>query len=343
VTGHLDQSVLTTALANPICTEVPLDSAQVIIDAHHHLYDRPGHRYLLDEFRKDLDTGHNVKATVYVQARERYRQTGPEALRPVGETEFAHEIAEETSRYDFGNARVCAGIVGFANLLLGQDVAQVLESHIGAGGGRFRGIRQIAAWDVDRAILNPAYPTTADMLESDAFLTGFAQLAPMGLSFDAWVFFHQLPRLTQLARRFPETSIIVDHCGGVLGTAGYEGQREAVFSAWLSAMRELAKCPNVSIKLSGLGMRLSNFKYRTDSQAPNSEDLARSWKPWMQTCIELFGPSRCMFASNFPVDKACYGYSTGWNAMQRVCAGASPEDIDYLFFGTAARTYKIDV
>jgi L-fuconolactonase len=328
--------------ARTVCAEKPLDSLQVIIDAHHHLYDRPGHRYLLDEFYEDLKTGHNVQATVFVQARAMYRQSGPEALRPVGETEFAQEIACEALRDPSSNVRVCAGIVGFADLSLGSDVLPVLENHVSAGGGRFRGIRHITAWDADSALLNPAYPSTSDMLQSVEFRAGFAQLAPMGLSFDAWVFFHQLPLLTDLARQFPETSIIVDHCGGVLGAGRYEGQHESVFSAWSSALNELAGCPNVSIKLSGLGMRLSNLDYGTDSSAPDSADLARTWKPWMETCIELFGPTRCMFASNFPVDKTCYGYATGWNAMQRICEGATSAERDELFFGTAARTYRID-
>jgi L-fuconolactonase len=288
-----------------------------------------------------------VRATVFVQARAMYRATGAEEMRPVGETEFANGIAAQSASSRYGEARICAGIVGYADLRLGDRVQPVLEAHVRAAGGtrseggRFCGIRHIAAWDPDPAILNPAYPTTEDMLDSAEFRAGFAHLAPLGLSYDAWMYFHQIPRLVALARNFPETLIVLDHCGGILGVGRYAGHRDEVFTNWSNALRELAACPNVMIKLGGLGMPLSGFGFGMQELAASSIELAEAWRPWMETCIDTFGSRRCMFESNFPADKVCYGYGVGWNAMKRVAAGASDDEKDDLFWRSAARFYRL--
>ncbi len=324
--------------------EEALDPGQKIIDPHHHLWDRPGWRYLLDEFLADLRSGHDVRATVYVQARAMHRADGPEAMRPVGETEFANGIAAMSASGAYGPVRVCAGIVGFADLRLGDAVRPVLEAHLAAAGGpegRFRGIRHIATWDPDPAMLNPAYTPAEDMLDSAAFRAGFAHLAPLGLSFDAWLYFHQIPRLTALARAFPATPIVLDHCGGILGIGRYAGRRDEVFAAWSASLRALAACPNVMVKLGGLGMRLPGFGFEARPRAPSSAELAEAWRPWMETCIEAFGTARCMFESNFPVDKGGHGYAIGWNAMKRIAAGAGAEERADLFWRSAARFYRL--
>ena len=327
--------------------EEPLDPAQSIVDSHHHLYHRTGLRYLLDEFLADLAHGHNIEATVFVQARAMYRATGSDEMRPVGETEFANGIAAQSASGLYGKARICAGIVGYANLQLGNMVRPVLEAHIRAAGGtaseggRFRGIRHIAAWDPDPAALNPAYPTTEAMLDSAEFRAGFAHLLPLRLSYDAWLYFHQIPRLTALARDFPDTPIVLNHCGGVLGIGRYAGRREEVSTIWSHALRELARCPNVMVKLGGLGMHLSGLGFETRTVAASSLELSEAWRPWMETCIELFGPSRCMFESNFPADKASYAYGVGWNAMKRIAAGASAHEKDDLFWRSADRFYRL--
>jgi predicted TIM-barrel fold metal-dependent hydrolase len=327
--------------------EKPLDPGQLIVDAHHHLFDRPGLRYLLHEFLTDLRSGHNVRATVFVQARAMLRADGPEAMKPIGETEFANGVAATCIRSRCG---VCvgAGIVAFADLWLGDTVRPVLEAHVLAGGGlvsmggRLRGIRHIAAWDPDPRMLNPAYPTSDDMLESTVFRAGFAHLALLGLSYDAWLYFHQIPRLTALARAFPDTPIVLNHCGGVLGIGRYAGRRHEVFTKWSGALRDLATCPNVMVKLGGLGMRLSGFGFETWKQPPSSTELADAWRPWMESCIETFGAARCMFESNFPADKGSYSYAAGWNAMKRIAADASPEEKADLFWRSAARFYRLD-
>jgi len=318
-----------------------LDPAQLIIDPHHHLWDRPGWRYLHDEFLADLQSGHNVKATVYVQARSMHRATGPEALKPVGETEFVTGIAAMFASGIYGDIAANAGIVGYADLTLGEAVQPVLEAHIAAAGGRFRGIRHIATWDPDPAMLNPAYTPAEDMMESSAFRAGFAALGRNGLSFDAWIYFHQIPRLASLARAFPEIPIVLDHCGGILGIGPYAGKGEEVFATWSRHMAELAQCPNVMVKLGGLGMRLPGFGLEAGAIAPSSDELAGHWRPWMERCIELFGTSRCMFESNFPVDKGGYGYAVGWNAFKRIAVGASAEEKADLFWRTAARFYRL--
>lgn len=306
----------------------------LIVDAHHHLFDRPGNVYLVEAFAQDLASGHNVVATVYVQARTAYLANGDERYRPVGETSFAAKAAQ--------SGRICTAIVAFADLGLGIEVGPVLDAHLAAAGGRLRGVRQIATWDKCAGLLNPAYPTTSNMLASEEFRAGFAQLGSRGLSFDAWIFFHQIPLLTDLAQAFPEVSIILDHCGGILGIGPYRGQRDQIFAEWRRSMTMLAKCPNVCVKLGGLGMNLNGFGFESQDHAPSSETLAVAWRPYFETCITLFGTDRCMFESNFPVDKGSYSYANGWNAMKRIVEHATAAEVKQLFETTAKRAYQLD-
>jgi predicted TIM-barrel fold metal-dependent hydrolase len=322
--------------------EEAIDPAQPIIDPHHHLWDRPGWRYLLDEILADLRSGHDIRATVHVQARSMYRADAPAALAPVGETEFVNGIAAMSASGQYGKVRIAAGIVGFADLRLGAAVREVLEAHIAVAGGatgRFRGIRHITTWDPDPVTLNPANAAPEGMMDSAEFRAGFAELGKLGLSYDAWLHFHQIPRLTALARAFPDTPIVLNHCGGVLGIGRYT--RETTFPIWLAAVRDLAACPNVMVKLGGLGMRLPGFGFEARDHAPSSAELAEAWKPWMMTLIETFGSARCMFESNFPVDKGGFAYGVGWNAMKRLAAGASASEKADLFWRSAQRFYRL--
>lgn len=320
---------------------------QLIIDSHHHLYGRPGATYLFDDYLSDLRTGHNIIATVFVQARSNYHLELPEAMQPVGETAFAASTADRFAGHRFGDIRMCAGIVGYADLLLGDAVRPVLEAHLAAIAtatkqrSRFCGIRHIAAWDPDPAMLNPAYPTTKTMLLESAFREGFAHLEPLGMSFDAWIYYHQIPYLTSLADEFPSVPIALNHCGGVLGIGRYAGRRDELFATWKTALQELAARPNVTLKISGLGMRLSGFGFENHSSAPSSIELARAWRPWVVTCIETFGTERCMFGSNFPVDKGSCSYPVAWNAFKRLATDFSVDERNNLFWRNAARFYKL--
>jgi len=338
----------------PICEawlatqeEEPLDPAIPIVDSHHHLYDRPNCRYLLEELLRDIDTGHNVRATVIVQARSMLRADAPPELQPLGETEFANGIAAMSASGIYGETRVCAGIVGFADLTLGDSIRPILERHISlaggsvAEGGRFRGVRQSLTWDADASLMNPLYAISEHMMASREFRAGFAHLAALGLSFEGWVFFPQIGELAALARAFPETPIVLNHCGGIVRIAGYVSRHAEVFERWRRGITELARCPNVMVKLSGLGMKLGGFGFEDCERAPGSKDLAQSWRPWIETCTDAFGASRCMYGSNFPVDKGSYAYGIGLNALKRLTAQASPSEKADIFWRSAKKFYRL--
>ena len=310
-----------------------------IVDPHHHLWDRPGWRYLLDELLADLNSGHKIVATVFLQCRAMHRASGPDAMRPVGETEFVNGVAAMSASGGFGPTEVCAGIVGHADLLLGAAVQPVLEAHIHAGGGRFRGIRHSNAWDA--SVQRPANAPQPGLLAAPEFRAGFAQLAPLGLSFDAWMYHPQIDELIDLARAFPDTPFVLNHVGGPLGTGVYAGQRDAVFARWSASIRELATCPNVSVKLGGLGMPFTNLGLHDGPEPPTSERLAATSRPYFETCIEAFGASRGMFESNFPVDKESFSYAVYWNACKRLAQAASATEKTDLFSGSAARFYRL--
>jgi predicted TIM-barrel fold metal-dependent hydrolase len=313
-----------------------------IIDPHHHLWDRPGWRYLLDELLTDTGSGHNIVATVYVQARSMLRASGPQELRPVGETEFVNGVAAMSASGGYGNTRACAAIVGHADLALGARVESVLASHLRAGGDRFRGIRHITAWDADSSLLNPNYSPPPRLLAEPRFREGLAVLGRLGLSFDAWLYHPQLGELTELAQAVPQTKIVLNHVGGPIGTGAYAGKHAQVFPGWAASIKALAACPNVHVKLGGLGMRLGGFGFHLAAEPPSSEALAAKWRPYIETCITAFGASRAMFESNFPVDKGSYSYPVFWNACKLLAKDASRAEKADLFAGTAARFYRID-
>jgi len=314
-----------------------------IVDPHHHLWDRPGWRYLLDELMADTNSGHNVLATVFVQARAMLRASGPAELRHVGETEFVNGAAAMSASGIYGKTRHCAGIVGHADLTLGSRVEPVLEAHLRAGGDRFRGIRHSSAWDRDERVRNPAYNPPPGLLGDAAFREGFAVLSRLGLSYDAWLYHPQIDELTALARAFPETKIVLDHVGGPIGIRGYAGKRDEVFASWKASIEALAGCGNVHVKLGGLGMRIGGFSFHEEPEPPSSDTLAQAWRPYLETSIEAFGPSRAMFESNYPVDKGSYSYPVFWNACKLIAKGASASEKTDLFAGTAARFYRLDL
>jgi predicted TIM-barrel fold metal-dependent hydrolase len=242
-----------------------------------------------------------------------------------------------------GDLRAGAGIVGSADLRIGAAVEDVLRSHIGAGHGRFRGIRNSASYDPDPGVLGPLAGREPGLYLDAKFREGFKVLHGLGLSFDAWLLEPQLPELIDLARAFPETSIVLDHVGTPLGIASYRGKRGERFSVWRDNILKLSKCENAVVKLGGLAMCFPGFESFMSTPPASSEVLAEEWKPYIETCIEAFGPRRCMFESNFPVDIGSCSYAMLWNALKRLSAGYSADEKSALFSGTAKRVYRLQL
>ena len=314
-----------------------------IIDAHHHLWDRQGGRYLLEELTDDIATGHNIVATVYVDCRSMYRAGGAEAFKPVGEVEFANGVAAQSASGGYGSCQVNTAIVSHVNLLLGDEAKAVLEAQIRAGNGRYRGIRHSSAWDADPAVAGAYATRPKGLLADPQFRKGFACLGPLGLTFDAWLFHPQIPELADLARAFPNQRIIMDHCGGPVGLGVYANRRDEIFKIWKASVQDIAKCQNVVVKLGGLAMMLLGYDFHARPKPVSSEELAKAWKRYMETCIEAFGPNRCMFESNFPPDKGQCSYQVIWNALKRIAGPYSEAEKNRMFEGTAAEVYKISL
>lgn len=326
-------------LARALPEEI-LDPDLEIVDAHHHLWDRPAFRYLIHEFLADLGSGHRISATVFADAGVMYRANGPEILKPVGETEFVAGIAAMSDSGDYGPTRICEGIVGRADIAAGGAVDEALERHIAAAGGRFRGVRQSGARDVDPRVMAPT-DVPPHLYVQPGFVEGAKALAARGLVFDAWVFHPQLPDVVGLADAVPDLTVIVDHTGGPIGYGPYAADWEGMVASWKRSMAALAERPNTILKLGGLTARLGAFNYLDEPAPLTSQRLAELWRPFLLTGIELFGADRCMFESNFPVDKMGVSYPSLWNAFKRVVSGASPDEKQALFNGTARRVYRL--
>jgi len=325
--------------------EAPLEPDLPICDPHHHLWDlQPGRvapRYLLDEILADAGAGHNVVSTVFIECGAMFKPDGPEALRPVGETEFVNGVAAMSASGLYGKTRVAAGIIGTADLRLGDAVADVLDAQIAAGGGRFRGIRRAGAWDADPAVPpHRTQPGPGQFLRDD-FRAGFKHLAPRRLTFEAWCYHRQIPDVTTLARAFAGTTIILNHFGGPLGVGPYAGKADEVYAQWRTSISELATCPNVVVKLGGINMEMNGFGWHVRSRPPGSQELMEATRRYYELAIEKFGVNRCMFESNFPVDKASCSYTVLWNSFKRLTAKSSAAEKAALFHDTAARIYRL--
>ncbi|MBV2218763.1 MAG: amidohydrolase family protein [Diaphorobacter sp.] len=319
--------------------EAPLEPELPIIDPHHHLSDSLWGGYLQDDLLADLGAGHRIESTVFIQVGFGYRADGPEHLRPVGETERVVAIARQTDAAQAGT-RVCEGIVGFADLALGARVEETLAAHLQAAAGRFRGIRCHAAAHAQFQY-GVMHAPPLHLYMDPKFREGYATLPRFGLTFDSWAYHTQLDELCDLARAFPDIPVVIDHIGVPLGVGPYVGQRDAVFAEWKRLLQKIAALPNVCIKLGGLGMSVFGFGFHLAGRPPTSEELAQAWSPYILTCIEIFGPSRCMFESNFPVDKGTCSYPVLWNTFKRITAGMSQDEKRQLYRDTAARFYRL--
>ena len=310
-----------------------------ICDPHHHMWDRPDNRYMLDNLLADTESGHNIVSTVFIECSSEYRTYGPRGTRPLGETEFVESVAVQHT--NSGNkTAVHAGIVGFADMMLGAEVSSVLEAHIAISPDRFRGIRHASAWDADQSFVSYKSPVEG-LLYDSKFREGYAKLEEYGLSFDAWLYHPQLGDLLDLAKSFPATTIVLDHIGGPLGKGPYAGRKEEIFENWKKGIASLADIPNVVVKLGGLGMPNYGNEWHERDVPPGSVELAETMKPFFDHCIEKLGADRCMFESNFPVDKVSYSYNVMWNAFKRVSEGYSETERASLFHDTATRVYRI--
>lgn len=330
------------AAAATTTDEKPIEPHLPIVDCHHHLhaYRTPqlGQTpYLPTDFARDIaDSGHNVVQSIFVECSIMYRPDGPAELRSLGETEYVGAVSREAAAGRYGPCRIAAAMVGRVDLTQGAKVPALLELHVSAAGGCLRGVRNSIAWDAHPPLA--AMGLRRDLLDDPAFRQGFAELAPLGLSFDIWLFHPQIADLTRLARAFPGTTIILNHLGSPLGIGPYADRMEMVFEDWKAAMADLARSPKVIVKLGGLGP----FWRRTQGEGRSgSRQLAAAWRPYIETAISLFGVDRCMFESNWSANASVGSYGAHWNAFKRITSGCSADEKAALYSGTSQRIYRL--
>ncbi|HWD59746.1 MAG TPA: amidohydrolase family protein [Stellaceae bacterium] len=324
-------------------TEEILEPGLPIVDPHHHLWERPGYRYLFPDLLADVGSGHNIHATMFEQAGSMYRADGPEELKSLGETEFVCGVAAMSASGKYGPTRCVAGVVGYVDLRLGSRAKGLLERHIAVSDGRIRGIRNGSTWSDDPTLKVFGGAAPQGLLLDKSFREGFAALTALGLTFDAWLFQTQLSEVVDLARAFPQAAIVLNHVGGPVAIGPYAGKRDEAFAVWRARIQEIASFPNTYVKLGGLGMKMIGFDFVEKPEPPSSQDLAKAWRPYIETCIAAFGPQRAMFESNFPVDKGSCSYQVLWNAFKRIAGGYSADEKTALFSGAAKKAYGLDV
>lgn len=342
-------------------TEEIIEPDLPIIDPHHHLWDlrplvpsfpEPHHPfidavagaayYTFDELYEDTHSGHNIVGTVFMECGAFYDAARDDAMKPVGEVEFVNGVAAQGASGLYGDYRPCAAIMGHADMHLGDGVKPVLEALQAAGGERFKGVRQTAAWDADPDVLGSPFPRVEKRYVADDFREGFKAFTEFGLVFDAWLLEPQLGDFLDLAKAYPDQQFVLDHCGTPLNIASYHGKLHEHFDRWRHSIHAIAECENVTIKLGGLAMAFCGLPDKGPAAGFNSEDLAAMWRPYIETCIEAFGADRAMFESNYPVDRWGASYPVLWNAFKRLAIGASDDEKHKLFAGTAARIYGIE-
>jgi len=316
-----------------------------ICDPHHHFWDLrpqsiPYQRYLLHELNADIYSGHNVRSTAFVEARSMYRSTGPEELRPVGEVEFVQGLAAASNSGVYGPSRAAAAIVGHADLKLGAKVEAVLEELQAASPNRFKGIRHNVTWNTDPSWDNRE---TEGILANSQFRDGAKVLADRGLSLDMMQSFPQMPEIADFAKAVPNLTIILNHIGGLSRSGIYNNKDDEVIPVWREGIAAVAACPNVVVKLGGLGMPRIGFGWHAREVPIGSEELAEAMSPWLTYCIEQFGPNRCMFESNFPPDKVSFSYNVMYNAFKIMSGSYSSTERAAMLHDTAVRVYRIDV
>ena len=320
--------------------EEPIDPDREIVDPHHHLWNRNGSVYELDQLWSDTAAGHNVTQTVFIECRASYREDGPEHLRPVGETEYVAAIAD-ASDADPSKASI-AGIVAHADLRLPlEQLDKVLDAHEAASGGRFRGIRHAGAFEPQAEALAIPGRGPAALYADPDFRRGVAHLGTRGLTYDTWNYHHQIPAFRDLAEACPDTTMVLDHFGTPLGVGQYEGQRAEIFARWKDDIAAVAQCPNVAAKLGGMAMPDNGYGWHECESPPTSDEFVEVQAGWYHHTIGCFGAERCMFESNFPVDRVSIGYGVLWNGLKKIAADYDEAAREAMFSGTARRIYRL--
>ena len=323
--------------------EAPIDPNRAIVDAHHHLWEYPGSVYRAPELLADLTGSHNVVWTVFVECLSKYDQERAEHLRPVGETEFVRSEATALATAAGEGGPRLGAIVGHADMMLGTDVQEVLEAHVEAGGGLFRGIRHATTWDASDQIGAGHSQPFPEMMRTPEFQAGVRTLAGMDLSFDAWMLHPQLDELCELADAVPEVDIVLEHLGGPLGVGPYADDRIAARADWRAGLARVAERSNVTLKIGGIGLdAYFGMGWAAQESPPGSEEVAAYWADDLRYCVDTFGPDRSMVESNFPVDRASLPYPVLWNALQIICSGYTDAEQDQIFSGTAIDVYRLD-
>jgi L-fuconolactonase len=325
-------------------TEDIIDPERPIVDPHHHLgsgWKMKIPDYLLEDLWGDTGSGHKIEKTVFIECGTNYRETGPDHLKPVGETEFVADIAVQSASA-ISDKAVIAGIVSHADLTLGEALDEVLEAHEAAGKSLFRGLRHAGAHHPhpEEAFIAGKHPS--GLFLDEAFQAGVRLLGQRGYTYESWHYHTQLRDFYTLAKAAPETTIILDHFGTPLGTKSFRKQREAIFQQWQADIVTLAECPNVYAKLGGLAMPDNGFGWHEAAKPATSDELVAAQKRYYLYTIECFGVDRCMFESNFPVDKLSISYAVLWNAFKKIVANFSEDEKHALFYGTAAKLYRLE-
>lgn len=322
-----------------------VDPEREIIDPHHHMWRTSGLPvYLLEDLWGDTESGHNIVKTVFMECGAEYRTDGPEHLRVVGETEFVRDAAFASRGQ--GRAEI-AGIVAHADLTQDEtQLREVLAAHEEAGQGLFRGIRHGGAHDPHKADPDKALrwldaTPHPDLFRQAGFRRGVALLGELGYTYDSWHYHFQNADYADLAQAVPGTTIVLDHFGTPCGVGSYAGKMTDVLAGWKADISRMAQCKNVVVKIGGLAMPVNGFGWHEQAVPPSSDEVVAAHREYYLHTIEAFGPSRCMFESNFPVDKLSMSYVVYWNAMKKIAAEFSATEQHDLFYGTAARVYRV--
>ena len=333
------QEWLNQLIEDPILPNIP------IIDPHHHLWDVGFGRYYIEELLEDINSsGHNILSTVYIMSSSNtkiYSKDGLEEFKPLTEIEFATSEGKRADLIPNNKVKVNASIVGSVDLTYGNKLQPVLEKAVNISEGRLKGIRMLLASHTDPRISSGAVKSDLGLMLHPNFIDGAKCIQDANLSLDFWIYHTQLNEMEKIARALPDLTIILNHIGGPIHLGEYEGKQAATHREWRSAMMRLSRIPNINVKLGGLGMAVNGAKFHNSKFPPNSVQLSDVWKPWIYETIDMFGFDRCMFESNFPVDKGSCSYGALWNAFKILAKDMSDDEINKLFSKNAAKIYKI--